>query len=262
MKKYVKIFSLLIAFSVVLSSCDKNDELIVFDVDNGQTLTQFDKTSGTMPTPSEGVTTYEATVLVTTVSSSDREISIMVDDSVENAASSDQFTLSRIIIPANSYLGTLTVTSNYDALPEEGSRFLVIKINGVQNTTDMAFEKEVLTLELFRKCPVVAGTYTIYMQDSYGDGWQGQKITVTIDGASSDYFLLNWWDGGYSYGPQFYDWSETFEVPAGTEELKFEFTSGQYNDETSFQIESPNGIQFASGADAPDGPLGFNTCNT
>jgi len=202
MKKYIKIFSLLIAFSLVLSSCDKNDELVIFDVDNGQTLAQFGQTAAVMPTPPDGVTQIEVSVLVTTVSSSDRLVSILVDDTVDNPASSDSFTISQITIPANSYIGTMTVQSHYDAIPEEGTTFLVIKLTGVESAANPVFEKETITIDLFRECPIELSDF---VGSWSGDGiWSvffgyPTEIWTSIDPATGDLLMngigFGWFSG-------------------------------------------------------------------
>ncbi|MEW7292313.1 hypothetical protein [Aquimarina sp. 2304DJ70-9] len=78
------------------------------------------------------------------------------------------------------------------------------------------------------KCiPVVpfAGEYTLNLVDSFGDGWDGAFITVTIDGTSTDYTID---DGG---GANF-----VIPVPGGTTELVFTYTAGSFEDEHSYKI--------------------------
>lgn len=268
MKKYFKIFAF-IALITGFNSCDKESELIVFDVENGQTLAQFSTTSGLLATPADGVTSMDINVLVTTVSSTDRTVSFEIDGGVEAAATADQYSISSIVIPANSYVGTFTVTSNFDNLPEEGSSFLVINLTGVEGATNPVFEKSTLTVELYRKCPVVSGDYSFRMVDVYGDGWQGTKIVVTIDGVSQDVKLPNWWDGLLPYGPLFYDNTFTVNVPDGTEELSFEYVAGNYPEETYYEIYSPNGILIYTDGDSDgytviptSGVIPFNPCNS
>lgn len=82
-------------------------------------------------------------------------------------------------------------------------------------------------------CPPRAGepgTWTIDMQDSYGDGWNGASLTVTIDDEATDYTIDN---GGAA--------SATFDVPAGAESLSIVYNSGDWDSEVTFQITAPNG---------------------
>lgn len=268
MKNYLKIFAF-IALISGFNSCNKDDELIVFDAENGQTLAQFSATSGLLATPADGVTSLDFSVLVTTVSSVDRTITFDIDTSVASAATADQYSISNLVIPANSYTGTFTVTSNFANLPEEGSSFLVINLTGVEGSSNAVFEKSTLTIELYRKCPVVAGDYTFRLVDVYGDGWQGSKIIMTIDGASQEVKLPNYYDGEYAYGPIYYDYNFTVTVPEGTEELSFEYVGGSYPEETYYEIYSPNNILIYTDGDSngysvvpAGGLIPFNPCNS
>lgn len=76
----------------------------------------------------------------------------------------------------------------------------------------------------------VPGTYNVDLQDSYGDGWNGASISVTIDGTTEDYTLDSGAAGSFSV-----------TVPEDTEELSFVFNSGDWDSEITFQIYAPNG---------------------
>jgi hypothetical protein len=73
-----------------------------------------------------------------------------------------------------------------------------------------------------------AGTWTIDMQDSYGDGWNGASLDVTIDGTTTAYTF----DAGAV--AQF-----TFDVSADAEVLSIVYTSGAFDEENTFQVISP-----------------------
>lgn len=104
-----------------------------------------------------------------------------------------------------------------------------------------------------------AGTWTVEMQDAFGDGWQpttsdggGPGLIVTLSdgtvyeiGLCSDYETYDFacTDGGSSG-------TATFDVPAGlTEPAEFDF-QGDFWGEMSFQIITPNGNLVA---DVPAG---------
>jgi hypothetical protein len=84
------------------------------------------------------------------------------------------------------------------------------------------------------------GDYVIDMQDSWGDGWNGAAIRATIDGVATDYTITG------SAG------SETATVPSGSTSLTFEFISGDWDGEVTFQIYTPSG---ALGADLGPTPV-------
>ncbi|APQ17939.1 hypothetical protein [Maribacter hydrothermalis] len=82
-------------------------------------------------------------------------------------------------------------------------------------------------------CPPIAptaGEWTLELQDSYGDSWNGASLSVTIDGVSTDYSHA---DGSST--------THTFTVPAGTVEIQIVYNSGSYDEENNFQVISANG---------------------
>jgi len=104
-----------------------------------------------------------------------------------------------------------------------------------------------------------SGDYKIDMQDAYGDGWQGSHITVTIDGVSTEYSIPDKWMGG---DPPFDARTEIVNVPDGTSTLLFEWTSGSYPGECTFQIYAPSGNLIAKGGPSPiDGEIALNLCD-
>ncbi|GAB4515800.1 MAG: hypothetical protein Tsb004_25060 [Allomuricauda sp.] len=102
-------------------------------------------------------------------------------------------------------------------------------------------------------CPPKAptpGTWTIEMQDAFGDGWQpltedggGPGLIITLSdgtvyeiGLCSDYET---YDFACTEGPS--SGTATFEVPEGIDEpIEFDF-QGDFWEEMSFQIITPNG---------------------
>ncbi|MBN4085395.1 hypothetical protein JYT89_03535 [Flavobacteriaceae bacterium AH-315-B10] len=89
----------------------------------------------------------------------------------------------------------------------------------------------------------VTGDYQIDMQDSWGDGWNGAAIRVIVDGVPTDYTVS---------GAQGSANSETASIPSGTATLVFEFISGDWDGEVTFQIYTPSG---ALGADLGPNPV-------
>lgn len=78
----------------------------------------------------------------------------------------------------------------------------------------------------------VAGVYTIQMRDSYGDGWNGASLKVTIDGTSESFTVTA--DQGASN-------TGTFTVPANTNNLTIEYVSGAWDSEVTYTITHDNG---------------------
>jgi len=111
------------------------------------------------------------------------------------------------------------------------------------------------------------GDYVIDMQDSYGDGWQGSGVIVTIDGTATTYSVPDLWTVGSGLSadvglPQYVSNSATVTVPAGTSTLTFEWVSGDYPSECTFQITNPSGaLGFDGGPSPGDGEISLNLCN-
>lgn len=84
------------------------------------------------------------------------------------------------------------------------------------------------------------GTWSLELQDSYGDGWNGAELLVTLDGDETSYTI----DDGSSA-------SETFEVPNDTEVVSIVYVSGSFDGEVTFQVKAANGNTII---DAGPGP--------
>ncbi len=97
-----------------------------------------------------------------------------------------------------------------------------------------------ITIACFPTGPV-AGDYTLDMQDSFGDGWNGASVRVTVDGVATDYTI----DDGLTN-------SVSFSIPDNTTTATFEYVSGDWDSEVTFQLFGPDGNLAYS-----DGPSPF-----
>ena len=96
-----------------------------------------------------------------------------------------------------------------------------------------------------------AGTYVVDMQDSYGDGWNGGAIIVTIDGTALAPITI---DSGSSG-------SGSFDVPAGASVLSVQYSSGSWDSEVTFQISRNNETIFSDGPNPAAGTdMVFSIC--
>ena len=85
----------------------------------------------------------------------------------------------------------------------------------------------------------VPGDFVLDMQDSFGDGWNGASIRVTLDGVATDY-LVSAAQGTTN--------SETITVPPGTATWSWEYISGDFDSEVTYQLYAPNGkLAYADG---------------
>ena len=95
-----------------------------------------------------------------------------------------------------------------------------------------------------------AGDYELQLVDSYGDGWDGAFITVTIDGVSTDYTATG---SGTNH---------TVTVPGGTTTLTFTYTPGAFEGEHTYKIIGPFGEVAAEDGPGPaPGEIILNICN-
>ena len=134
-------------------------------------------------------------------------------------------------------------------------------------------------------CQPIPGTYTVEMQDSYGDGWQtddgnggsGLKAVLTLEdgsesivevgmcspyGASNIGTFLDPSLGGCT-GPastSFYSATATVEIPDGTQLAVWQFP-GDYWSEISFQIYGPDGNLIFEGDIGATSPGQINVLN-
>ena len=74
------------------------------------------------------------------------------------------------------------------------------------------------------------GTWQIEMQDSYGDGWNGASLEVTIDGDTQSYSIAEGSEASFS-----------FNLPASAEILSIIYRPGAFDNENTFQVISPGG---------------------
>lgn len=86
-----------------------------------------------------------------------------------------------------------------------------------------------------------SGTWTIDMQDSFGDGWNGAEVIVDVDGVETVIGLPTGSSG-----------SETFEVPQGSQVLSIKFSSGEWDDEVTFQVTAPSGDEILDAGPSPE----------
>lgn len=84
------------------------------------------------------------------------------------------------------------------------------------------------TITCFMDAGIVAavpGLYTVNMTDSWGDGWNGAAVVMTLDGV----------DYSTSFSTGSAD-TIVFEVPAGSATMGFKFVAGAWDSEVDFNI--------------------------
>ncbi len=92
--------------------------------------------------------------------------------------------------------------------------------------------------------------WTIEMQDSWGDGWDGASLSFSFDDYPASDFTID--DGASN--------TETIAVPNNSN-VKVTFTSGAYDGEITYQILDSNGTVIFSDGTSPTVGLAFETLN-
>jgi len=161
-----KIGILLLALSFSWS-CE--EDLTVYDVDNGQNVVSLAGTSATLPVPEEG-STYALVVEATTQSSADRAISLSVDPSSTAAAGEYTIDSSSLVIPAGEFTGTVMISGNFNEIPDLTTTTLVLNLDGVDGGV-VANQRTAFTLSMFKQCPSeLEGMYTVISSGQSTDG--------------------------------------------------------------------------------------------
>ena len=75
------------------------------------------------------------------------------------------------------------------------------------------------------------GDWILAMQDSYGDGWDGAKVVVNIDGNSTIYTFTSGFDETF-----------TITIPEGTSVFTFTYEAGNWEEEHTYTLTDPNGV--------------------
>lgn len=286
MKKYIKNLSALSALMLIFA-CSSDDKSIdeVFDsVERGAILRTVSLNSGSYnafdDTSEFSVTLEEqdaqngglldtVDVYVTFVDNSDDGIDTGVAEQLVETIPASAFSPSQFGLPEITYAKILSEISSSLGLTSDdytggdafvyrfalnltdGRTFTSTDVNG--NVSGGSFFSSPFTYNVVVKCVPTApvpGEYTINMNDAYGDGWNGAKLTVTIDGVATDYTLPSGSSG-----------SETFTVPDGATEFFIVYSPGDWEVEVTYSIIAPNGDTAISDGPGPFvGELVLNIC--
>jgi hypothetical protein len=157
---------ILLGFAAMLSlvSCDKEDELRVFDNENGQTALSLEQTSYNVSVPVEDLV-LKIPVNVTTVSSQERTFTVNVDD----ATNASEFTVGNVVIPAGAYSGELSVNFDFSAITGADGDTKTVTLSLVPPAGGSTFN-EVVEVTYFRAIvcndPILTVTTDLYGEET------------------------------------------------------------------------------------------------
>ena len=253
MKKIITLFSLLL----VTVSCQEPDTTINDVLDNYVTGAVL---RGWNPTGDYNFFAPSTSIFTVEIEEHDEQNgALMQDVQVYVALNSSTEVLLRTLTSADFAVGptglprhqlTVTLGESIAALGLSSSQYTggdVINIRLQLNLTDGrsytakdaassltgSYFKSPYIYNMTIKCiptGAVAGDYTIDMIDSWGDGWNGASITVTIDGVAQTVGLPSGANG-----------SQTVTVPAGATSMSFAYVSGDWDSEVTYTITFNNG---------------------
>ncbi|WP_430412017.1 hypothetical protein [Kordia sp.] len=187
MKNFIKLF-IACAFLV---SCGDFEE-VIYDGVNGQPIAFFDETSSTIEVEINQTNSGEVKIGVSTLSSSDRTITVSADAASTADPAMYSFN-STVTIPANEYFGTLTVTGIDEGLTTAGRTVLL----NVEDSSGIVGSTASHTLTLVEVCPT-PDTYMLgqYMlQDTSGLNFTDETVTIVSTGPNSRRFQATWYPG-------------------------------------------------------------------
>ena len=286
MKKQLNKIVLLLLSVVVLSSCDSDDKAInqVFDgVQYGAVLRKIEIVSA-----SYNLTDLNSAFTITVEEQDEEygallsEVDVYVSRSGNEAMAfsvpASAFTIgdkglpvTTISVTLGQALDALGLGSNYDVGDVYGIRLSLKLTDGREFSAASAsgsLQGSYFASPFYYTAPILCtpkpGDYVVDMQDSYGDGWQGDGIKVTFDGGPRDAEVV-YIDmlSSYSGGPACCGWtssSETLNVPVGTQGFAWEYTGDSYPGEVSFQIYAPDNSLLLSAANPAPGSLTILNC--
>ena len=115
-------------------------------------------------------------------------------------------------------------------------------------------------------CSPMPGDYSVFMTDSYGDGWQttsggdgGQGLEIDMDGVVTSVAMCSQW-GTYPFTctptSNGYDATAIVTIPVGTQSALWTFP-GDYYGEIGFEITGPNGQVAYSALDPGTATVGL-----
>ena len=286
MKKQLNKIVLLLLSVIVISSCESDDKAIdqVFDgVSYGAVLRKLEITSGSYnlsdlnsafsiiveeQDEEYGALLSEVDVYVSGGQSSTEALQQTVPASAFTIGDKG-LPVTEITVTLGDALTALGLGSNYDV----GDVFTIrlslkltdgreISASSASGSLQGSYFASPFLYNSAILCTPKPGDYVVDMQDSFGDGWQGDGIKVTFDGGPRDaeevfIDLLSQYAPG---GVPISEGTETLNVPEGTDGFAWEYTGDSYPGEVSFQIYAPDGSLLGSFAGIGAGGLTVLNC--
>ena len=141
-------------------------------------------------------------------------------------------------LSSSQYTGGDAVNINLKLNLTDGRSFGADQATG--SMTGSYFKSPYRYAKIIKCIPLVAvpGIYTFNMADSYGDGWQGGGILVTVDGYATKYGIPDDGDttGLETFTGNNFSGYSTLTIPIGASTMEFSWVNDTYNSECSFNV--------------------------
>lgn len=177
---------------------------------------------------------------------------------------------SAIGVTGTDMFGGDAFTVRFEIVRTDGEKYSAADNSGTITGSYFSSPFEYLVPLVCGPAPAQAGTWTIEMQDAFGDGWQsttgdggGPAIIVTLsDGTVYELGLCSpYEDLGFACTAGDSAGTATFEVPPGQTGASIIDFQGDFWGEISFQIFTPAGSEVASiGTGTAAGPIAIDYC--
>ncbi len=190
-----KIFLILI--SIFVFSCGEHED-VIYDNHNGQTIAYFKQLSKDLPVEINGSGYTDVVVGVSTLSDTDRTVTVSIDsDNTTMDSTLFHLASSTAVIPANEYHAIFTVYADYSSILDSENRKIVLKLDSVDGAR--IDSKNTISLNVFRFCPVpetfFTGNYLIEQVSPFIDGptlSDGTIVSVTAQGTKRIFSTQNY----------------------------------------------------------------------
>ena len=141
-------------------------------------------------------------------------------------------------LSSSQYTGGDAVNINLKLNLTDGRSFGADQATG--SMTGSYFKSPYRYAKIIKCIPLVAvpGIYKFNMADSYGDGWQGGGILVTVDGYATKYGIPDDGDttGLETFTGNNFSGYSTLTIPIGASTMEFSWVNDTYNSECSFNV--------------------------
>lgn len=193
MKTYMKRIAMLFVAVIMVTGCE--EDLVIYDTENGEAFAGFQSNSppDLIFNPVED-TENRYTISTSTVSSSDRTVSVTVDPSSTLDPSFYSIENLNPVIPAGEFATDIVITTlATDTFPEDGS-VLVLNLESVEGSEIRSFNVDSQTIGFTVECPSVdlesiPGTYAV-TEDEFGFVI-GEEFEIVAGPEENQFTMMN-----------------------------------------------------------------------